>query len=170
MSKCSICLENNINLLMSCTHGLCHQCVTDLQSGNCLDSCPICRKKINITYKTFFPNTKDHYPNKITNWNYENKKSMTQTEKIWIERNWGKIKDVIDKNIMINNNKYIISYNNLYFFGNYLNRNRDNQNEYIFGDCIVLDKRGQYYKCSPPTRSLDLTNKVIYDISKIIGA
>jgi len=62
--ECSICLENVIEKVLSCTHGFCNQCIDQWCSiKNDNSDCPLCRYKINNQEDNYIieniPNLKD---------------------------------------------------------------------------------------------------------------
>ena len=170
---CPICLENNSNMIwFNCTHNICYTCFTNTQHHD-LNGCPICRQGGILNYTTMFPDTQQHYPQQINNFdnssflNLKNQfEDLTYVEKEWINQNIGQISDC-DLDELIQNHKYAIIVSNNIFFGKFISESRDNNQEYLFGDCDVLDRRGSFFKCSPPTRMIKLINPFtkIYQIN-----
>lgn len=167
---CPICLENNNNLnYLRCTHTICYQCLNNLPEN--LNGCPICRQGGSINYQTFYPSTQEYYPNVIPNWynpNFHGIKGqiedITNKERNWINTNWDTVDSLIENTQLIPNKNYLIIKDNNIYHGKYVSECRENQEEFIFTDCKILDREGKYYKSSPPTRKINLVryNYLIY--------
>ena len=171
MSTCPICLEsNNTMFYLPCTHGFCNSCVSRLSRDNIeLPSCPICRSGNNINYSTFFPNTEEYSPHDLVNWNNSEfnagkgeSQEMTNYERAWLDHNIGIVGNSKDKDELIQDRDYIILIQERYFFGKYISKNRDNQDEYIFKDVRTLQRKyGTIFNCSPTIRNLNLSSDEI---------
>ena len=171
--SCPICFENNTMMYLSCSHGICYQCISGIQN-NTLNGCPICRQGNTINYQTLFPGTPNYYPTKIENWDNNDYKDikgdsqdLTSDEIEWIKSKWGGVTDKKSPNQLVINNNYVIVINNNIYFGKLILRNRNNSNEYLFDQCQILNRHGSYYNSSPPTRSINLINSN-YKVYQII--